>query len=80
MRIKRKNPVRNCSLPDEKVDLSLLDGLLKKYAGMKGSMISILQGTQEIYGYIPKSAIRKISEEAVITSYSIHYTKLYEIR
>lgn len=34
------------------VDLSLLDGVLAEYAGVKGSTITILQKTQEIYGYI----------------------------
>ncbi|MBU4486046.1 MAG: NAD(P)H-dependent oxidoreductase subunit E, partial [Candidatus Delongbacteria bacterium] len=61
MRIKRKNPIRQCDLPEETIDLTLLDELLSKYAGKKGSMISLLQGTQEIYHYIPKSAIKKIS-------------------
>lgn len=62
MRIKRKNAERHTFLPDEPVDIGLLDGLLKKYAGKKGSMIPLLQGTQEIYRYIPKEAIKKISE------------------
>jgi NADH-quinone oxidoreductase subunit E len=61
MRIIRKNPSRQCMLPDEKVDLSLLDDLLKKYAGKKGITIPVLQGIQEIYRYIPKSAIKKMS-------------------
>jgi NADH-quinone oxidoreductase subunit E len=62
MRIKRKNTERHTFLPGEPADTSLLDGLLKKYAGKKGSIIPLLQGTQEIYRYIPKEAILKISE------------------
>ncbi|HQO09302.1 MAG TPA: NADH-quinone oxidoreductase subunit NuoE [Clostridiales bacterium] len=62
MRIKRKNNERHSFLPDEPVDTGLLDGLLKKYAGKKGSIIPLLQGVQEIYRFIPKEAILKISE------------------
>lgn len=43
------------------VDLSLLDPLLQKYKGQKGNMIPLLQGTQEIFGYIPRVAFEKIS-------------------
>ena len=71
MRIKRKNTTRHTYLPDENVDLTLLDGLLKKYAGKKGSMIPLLQGTQEIYRYIPKGAIKLISEASGLSESDI---------
>jgi len=71
MRIKRKNQTRQCNLPDETVDLTLIDGLLTKYAGKKGTMISLLQGTQEIYRYIPVSAIKKIAEKANLSESDI---------
>ena len=45
------------------VDLSLIDPLIEKYKGKKGNMIPILQGTQDIYGYIPREAFIRISEE-----------------
>lgn len=45
------------------VDLSLLDGVLAEYAGVKGSTITILQKTQEIYGYIPIDAVYLIAEK-----------------
>ena len=44
------------------VDLSALDKVLDTYAGVKGSTITILQKTQEIYGYIPEEAMYRISE------------------
>ena len=44
------------------VDLELLEHTLEEYAGVKGSLISILQKTQEIYGYIPIDAVYRISE------------------
>jgi NADH-quinone oxidoreductase subunit E len=47
---------------ESSVDLSLLDPLLKKYKNKKGSLIPILQGTQNIYGYLPKEAFFKIAE------------------
>ncbi|MFO7809784.1 MAG: NADH-quinone oxidoreductase subunit NuoE [Candidatus Delongbacteria bacterium] len=61
MRIQRKNPERKNTLPDEKVDTGLLDELLLQFKGKKGSMIPLLQATQDIYRYIPKKAINKIS-------------------
>lgn len=46
----------------KEVDLSLLDDVLEKYGTIKGSLITILQNTQEIYGYIPMDAVYRISE------------------
>ena len=51
----------------ESVDLSLLKDVLDKYADVKGSLISILQKTQEIYGYIPIDAVNHISERTGLT-------------
>jgi NADH-quinone oxidoreductase subunit E len=47
----------------EEIDLSLLDHLIEKYKGKKGNMIPLLQGTQDVYGYIPRQAFEKISKE-----------------
>lgn len=62
MRISRNNK------PTEKpakveVDLSLINKLIQKYTGKKGNMIPLLQGAQEIFGYIPREAFEKISRE-----------------
>jgi len=43
------------------VDLSMMDPLIEKYKGKKGNMIPLLQGTQELYGYIPREAFEKLS-------------------
>ena len=51
----------------ESVDLSLLKDVLDQYADVKGSLISILQKTQEIYGYIPIDAVYHISERTGLT-------------
>jgi len=53
------------------VDLSLIGGILDEYAGVKGSLITILQQTQEIYGYLPKEAISLISEKTGIAESEI---------
>ncbi|MCR5206849.1 MAG: NADH-quinone oxidoreductase subunit NuoE [Eubacterium sp.] len=53
------------------VDLSLLCDTLNKYAEVKGSLITILQKTQDIYGYLPKEAITLISEKTGIAESEI---------
>ena len=49
------------------VDLSLLKDVLDNYADVRGSLITILQKTQEIYGYIPMDAIYHISGRTGLT-------------
>ncbi|NOQ24440.1 MAG: NADH-quinone oxidoreductase subunit NuoE [Bacteroidales bacterium] len=44
------------------VDLTLIDPLIEKYKGKKGNMIPILQGTQNVFGYLPAESFMKISE------------------
>lgn len=53
------------------VDLTLMKDVLEEYAAVKGSLITILQHTQEIYGYLPKEAIELISERTGIASAEI---------
>lgn len=52
----------DCACQAQKSDLSLLDGVLDTYADVPGSLITILQHAQEIYGYLPQDVIRYISE------------------
>ena len=52
-------------------DLSLLAPVLTQYKGVKGSLITILQNTQDIYGYLPKEAIELISEKTGIATSEI---------
>ncbi|MEI7594608.1 MAG: NADH-quinone oxidoreductase subunit NuoE [Bacteroidota bacterium] len=58
-RIKAKTNSESSSF----VDLSLLDNLIIKYKNAKGNMIPLLQGAQNIYGYLPKEVFVKISDE-----------------
>ena len=51
----------------DNVDLSLLNDVLDQYASVKGSLITILQKTQDIYGYVPIDAIYHISEKTGLT-------------
>lgn len=53
------------------VDLKLIDGVLSEYASVPGSLITILQQTQDIYGYLPKEAIEKISDKTGIATSEI---------
>ncbi|MGE0089929.1 MAG: NADH-quinone oxidoreductase subunit NuoE [Bacteroidales bacterium] len=62
MRVKRIPQSKAAEKVNEQVDLSLIDYLLEKYKGKKGNLIPILQGTQNVYGYLPKEAFYKISE------------------
>ena len=47
-------------------DLSLLDPVIAKHKGKKGNVIPLLQGAQELYGYISKAAFEKLSGETGI--------------
>lgn len=51
---------------DNKVNLELISPVLDSLAGEKGTLITILQKTQEIYGYLPQEAICLISEKTGI--------------
>lgn len=65
MRIHRIQPaVERPGTPDP--DLSLLDPLISRYKGKKGNLIPLLQGAQELYGYIPQVVFLKISAESGI--------------
>ena len=58
-------------MENKKVDLNLIAPVLDEYADVKGSLITILQNTQEIYGYLPKEAIKLISERTGIATSEI---------
>lgn len=60
MRITRVRPVQ-VAKPEPEIDYDLMGPLLSKYAGKAGSLIPLLQGTQEIYGYLPSGAFKRIA-------------------
>ena len=51
-----------CECNKKKSDLSLLSGVLDEYAKVEGSLITILQKAQEIYGYLPIDVIYHVAE------------------
>lgn len=57
----------NCSNKVEEVrelvDLSLIDPIIEKYGKVKGATITILQGVQEEYGYIPSESLTYIAQK-----------------
>lgn len=60
--------IARISTPKEKeeqglADLSLIDPLIKKFIGKKGNMIPLLQGTQNLFGFIPREAFEKLSKD-----------------
>lgn len=56
----------SCNCSQEKSDLTLIDGVLNEYADTEGSLITILQKAQDIYGYLPMDVIQYISDKTAI--------------
>ena len=44
-------------------DLSLMDSLIEKHKTKKGNLIPLLQGVQELYGYVPHDAFLKLHKD-----------------
>ena len=53
------------------IDLSRLDEVLEEYGNVPGSLITILQKAQAIYGYLPIEAMNRISEKTGIKAAKI---------
>ena len=56
-----------CDCKGPRSDLSLLKGVLEEYASQPGSLITILQQAQDIYGYLPKDVMYHIAEAVGVT-------------
>ena len=65
MRITRINTTEKAAIGDVQ-DLSLLDPIIARHKGKKGNLIPLLQGAQELYGFISKAAFDKLSRETGI--------------
>jgi NADH-quinone oxidoreductase subunit E len=46
---------------EDAVDLSLLEPILERYAGERGTLIPVLQKAQETYGYLPREVLQAIA-------------------
>lgn len=65
MRITRLNS-KKTEDTGEDVDLRLLEPLIAKNKGKKGNLIPLLQGAQDLFGFIPRPVFEKISAECGI--------------
>jgi NADH-quinone oxidoreductase subunit E len=65
MRVKRVLLKEENTVPTT-LDLGQLDYLIKKYKHKKGNLIPLLQGTQEMFGFIPREAFEKLAAETGI--------------
>ncbi len=48
---------------NREVDLALLEPVLERYAEDPGALIAVLQETQGLFGYLPKSTLHKIASK-----------------
>ena len=62
MRIKRIQVQEDTEKAALSVDLDLLGPIIEKYKGKRGNMIPLLQGAQDLYGYIPREVFVKLAE------------------
>jgi NADH-quinone oxidoreductase subunit E len=53
-------------------ELDQLQRILDEFKGEKGSVIPILQRTQDLFGYLPKSALQIISKRTLIPLTQLH--------
>ena len=56
-----------CQCQQQQSDLSLLAPVLSEYAAVPGSLITILQKAQEIYGYLPVDVMYHIAAQTGTT-------------
>ena len=54
--------MENCKCTQKPSDLSLIKAVLDEYKDKSGSLITVLQKAQEIYGYLPTDVIYHIAE------------------
>jgi NADH-quinone oxidoreductase subunit E len=52
---------------EQNVDLQLLEPVLAEYAKKPGSLITILQKMQDIYGYLPRPALQAVCKATGVT-------------
>jgi len=62
MRVKRIN-LKESQEKQAAEDLTLMDSLIEKYKTKKGNLIPLLQGVQELYGYVPHDAFLKLHKD-----------------
>jgi NADH-quinone oxidoreductase subunit E len=48
-------------VPEEVIDLALLNPILDQYSTQRGAVIPVLQQAQELYGYLPQEVLKTIA-------------------
>lgn len=56
----------------DNIDLSLLSEVMQCYRGEKGSLITVLQKAQEIYGYLPLPVLKYIAKELQVKPATVY--------
>ncbi|MCL2573470.1 MAG: NAD(P)H-dependent oxidoreductase subunit E [Defluviitaleaceae bacterium] len=54
-----------------------LDGIIEKYKEVKGSLIGVLQGAQEVFGYLPPEVQVKIAEKLDLPIEQVYSTSTF---
>lgn len=57
---------QQAAVAEPPLDLGKLDQILEEFKGRKGAVIPILQRTQDTFGYLPRAALRYISQKTLI--------------
>ena len=57
----------NCNCQGPQSDFSLIADILAKYGDSSSNLITILQKSQDIYGYLPKDVMYHIAEKVGVT-------------
>ncbi len=56
----------------EEIDLAAANQVIDKYLDMKGSLMPVLQGVQEAYGYIPEPCVHLVAERLNVYTSQIY--------
>lgn len=63
---------KGCCGGELQFDFCQLDKVLEQYQNTEGSLITILQKAQDIYGYLPREVIERVAESTGIKSARIY--------
>jgi NADH-quinone oxidoreductase subunit E len=72
-------------IQSETIELEPLDKLIEEFNGRTGTLIPMLQKAQDIYGYLPPEALKRVSEKTGIPLSQIYgvatfYSQFYLTR
>lgn len=67
-----KNLEKKFPKADKEIDLNLLEPVIEKYAASAGSLITILQKAQDIYGYLPVEVLKFIASKTGVKPATVY--------